>query len=183
MAFNVNLFQGALKFGGARPALFQVNITNPINATGDVMVPFMAKATSIPASTLSEVNVNYFGRVVKFAGQRTFDTWTATIYNDEDFAIRNAMEEWHNSINSGKTNLTTLGSSSPTLYKSDAQVTHFSKTGVPLRVYNMVGIYPTTIAAMTLDWDTVDSLETFEVTFAYDYSEVSGGITGNAGGA
>ena len=183
MAFNVNLFQGALKFGGARPSLFQVNITNPINATGDVMVPFMAKATSIPASTLSEVNVKYFGRDVKFAGQRTFDTWTATIYNDEDFAIRNAMEEWHNSINSGKTNLTNLGTSSPTLYKSDAQVTHFSKTGVPLRVYNMVGIFPISIGAQALAWDQPDAIEEFEVSFAYDYFEVSGGITGNAGGA
>ena len=183
MAFNVNLFQGALKFGGARPSLFQVNITNPVNATGDVMVPFMARATSIPQSELTQFPVKYFGRDVKFAGQRTFTEWSATIINDEDFAIRNAMEEWHNAINSGKTNLTNLGSSSPTLYKSDAQVTHFSKTGVPLRVYNMVGIFPVTISPVELAWETVDALETFEVTFAYDYFEVSGGITGNAGGA
>ncbi len=183
MAFNVNLFQGALKFGGARPSLFQVNITNPVNATGDVMVPFMAQATSIPQSELTQFPVKYFGRDVKFAGQRTFTEWSATIINDEDFAIRNAMEEWHNAINSGKTNLTNLGSSSPTLYKSDAQVTHFSKTGVPLRVYNMVGIFPVTISPVELAWETVDALETFEVTFAYDYFEVSGGITGNAGGA
>ena len=183
MAFNVNLFQGALKFGGARPSLFQVNITNPVNATGDVMVPFMAKTTQTPASNITPIPLKYFGRDVKFAGQRTFTEWSATIINDEDFAIRNAMEEWHNAINSGKTNLTNLGSSSPTLYKSDAQVTHFSKTGVPLRVYNMVGIFPVTISPVELAWETVDALETFEVTFAYDYFEVSGGITGNAGGA
>ena len=183
MAFNVNLFQGALKFGGARPSLFQVNITNPVNATGDVMVPFMAQATSIPESTMSTFPVKYFGRDVNFAGQRTFATWNVTIINDEDFAIRDAMEDWHNSINSGQNNLTKLGSSSPTLYKSDAQVTQFSKTGVPLRVYNMVGIFPTVIAGVPLAWETVDAMETFEVTFAYDYFEVSGGITGNAGGA
>ena len=183
MAFNVNLFQGALKFGGARPTLFQVNITNPVNSTGDVMVPFMAKATSIPESTLSQFPIKYFGRDVKFAGQRTFAEWNATIINDEDFAVRNSMEEWHNAINSGKSNLTSLGSSSPSLYKSDAQVTQFSKTGVPLRVYNMVGIFPISIGAQALAWDAVDTLEEFEVSFAFDYFEVSGGITGNAGGA
>ena len=183
MAFNINLFQGALKFGGARPSLFQVNITNPVNSTGDVMVPFMAQATSIPESTLSQFPVKYFGRDVKFAGQRTFAEWNVTIINDEDFAIRDAMEDWHNSINSGQNNLTKLGSSSPTLYKSDAQVTQFSKTGVPLRVYNMVGIFPVSIGATALAWETSDAMETFEVSFAYDYHEVSGGITGNAGGA
>jgi|TARA_B100000029_G_scaffold357443_1_gene350228 hypothetical protein len=183
MAFNVNLFQGALKFGGARPSLFQVNITNPVNATGDVMVPFMAKTTQTPGSNITPLILKYFGRDVKFAGQRTFEDWTVTIINDEDYAIRDALEDWANSINSGQNNLTKLGSSSPTLYKSDAQVTQFSKTGVPLRVYNFVGIFPTVIAPIDLSWDTADAIEEFAVTFAYDYFEVSGGITGNAGGA
>ena len=93
------------------------------------------------------------------------------------------MEDWANSINSGQNNLTKLGSSSPALYKSDAQVTQFSKTGVPLRVYNFVGIFPTAIAPIDLSWETSDTIEEFAVTFAYDYFEVSGGITGNAGGA
>ena len=183
MAFNVNLFQGALKFGGARPSLFQVNITNPVNSTGDVMVPFMAKTTQTPGSNITPLILKYFGRDVKFAGQRTFEDWTVTIINDEDFSIRDAMEDWANSINSGQNNLTKLGSSSPTLYKSDAQVTQFSKTGVPLRVYNFVGVFPTVIAPIELSWDTADAIEEFAVTFAYDYFEVSGGITGNAGGA
>ena len=183
MAFNVNLFQGALKFGGARPSLFQVNITNPVNSTGDVMVPFMAKTTQTPGSNITPLVLKYFGRDVKFAGQRTFEDWTVTIINDEDYGIRDALEDWANSINSGQNNLTKLGSSSPALYKSDAQVTQFSKTGVPVRVYNFVGVFPTVIAPIDLSWDTADAIEEFAVTFAYDYFEVSGGITGNAGGA
>ena len=183
MAFNVNLFQGALKFGGARPSLFQVNITNPVNATGDVMVPFMAKASQTPGTTIAPLPLKYFGREIKLAGQRTFEPWNVTIINDEDYAIRDALEDWANSINSGQNNLTKLGSSSPTLYKSDAQVTQFSKTGVPLRVYNMVGIWPSTIAPIELSWETSESIEEYQVTFEVDYWEVSGGITGNAGGA
>jgi len=182
MAFNVNLFQGAMKLGGARPSLFQVNITNPANGVADIQVPFMVKAAQIPAGTITNIAVNYFGRPVNFAGNRTFEEWTVTILNDEDFQIRNAMEQWQNTINSVQGNLRTFGASSPVLYKSNAQVTQFSKTGVPIRVYNFVGIYPTSVAAIDLNWDTADAIEEFTVNFAYDYHEVSGGITGNAGG-
>ena len=182
MAFNINLFQGAMRLGGARPSLFQVNITNPANGAGDLVTPFMVKTAQIPASTITNIPVNYFGRPVNFAGNRTFEEWTVTVINDEDFAIRNAMEQWQNTINSVQGNLRTFGASSPVLYKSNAQVTQFSKTGVPIRVYSFVGIYPTTLSAIDVSWDTADSLEEFTVGFTYDYWEVSGGITGNAGG-
>lgn len=182
MAFNINLFQGAMKLGGARNSLFQVNITNPVNSIADIEVPFMAKATNIPASTLTSVPIKYFGRDVKFAGSRTFEPWNTTIINDEDFAIRNALEEWHNAINSREGNLRSLGSASPVLYKSTAQVTQFSKTGVPVRVYNFIGLWPSTIAAIELAWDTSEAIEEYQVTWEYDYWEVSGGVTGRAGG-
>jgi len=182
MAFNINLFAGALKLGGARTSLFQVNITNPANGAADIQVPFLARAAQIPAATIAPLDVPYFGRQLRLAGNRTFADWTATIINDEDMQIRNAMEEWSNTINGFQTNLRKFGASSPALYKSTAQVTQFSKTGVPVRVYNMVGIFPTEISAIEMDWGT-DAVSEFTCTFTYDYWEVSGGITGNAGGA
>lgn len=182
MAFNINLFQGAMKLGGARPSLFQVNITNPADGAGDITTPFMVRTAQIPASTITPIPVSYFGRPVNFAGNRTFEPWTVTILNDEDFTIRNAMETWSNSINSLQGNLRTLGAASPVLYKANAQVTQFSKTGVPIRVYNFVGLFPNIISAIELDWANPDAVQEYQVTFVYDYWEVSGGITGNAGG-
>ena len=35
MPFNITEFQGNLPFGGARPSLFEVTMTNPINASAD----------------------------------------------------------------------------------------------------------------------------------------------------
>ena len=182
MAFNVNEFAGALKAGGARPSLFQVQITNPINGVADAQVPFLCKAAQIPESTVSAIDVPYFGRNIKLAGTRTFAEWSPTIINDEDFAIRNAMEQWSNAINSLQGNLNNAGGTAPSLYKANAQVTQFSKTGEILRVYDFVGIFPTSVAAMDLGWDQGDAIEEFQVTFAYDYWQVSGGQTGNAGG-
>lgn len=182
MAFNVNEFAGALKSGGARPSLFQVQITNPINGVADAQVPFMVKAAQIPESTVSAVDVPYFGRNIKLAGTRTFAEWTPTIINDEDFAIRNAMEQWSNAINSFQGNINNAGGTAPSLYKANAQVTQYSKTGEILRVYDFVGIFPTSVAAIDLGWENGDAIEEFQVTFAYDYWQVAGGVTGNAGG-
>jgi hypothetical protein len=181
MAFNVNQFAGALKDGGARSALFQVQITNPINGVSDVTVPFLCKAAAIPAATLGTVEVPYFGRTIKLAGNRTYAEWAPTIINDEDFAIRNAMEQWSNSINSFQGNISTAGGSAPSLYKSVAQVTQFSKTGEILRVYDFVGLYPSEVSQIDLAWDQ-EGVQEYQVTFQYDYWQVSGGVTGNAGG-
>jgi hypothetical protein len=46
------------------------------------------------------VPVQYFGRELKFAGNRTFSDWTITVINDEDFTVRNAFERWMNGLNS-----------------------------------------------------------------------------------
>lgn len=182
MAFNINEIKSQLALGGARPTLFQVTIQNPANSVGDVKVPFMCEATSIPEATLGTATVPYFGRVIKLAGDRTFADWTVTIINDEDFIIRNAMEEWSNRINTFQGNLRTFGSASPLLYKSQAQVTQYSKTGVPVRTYQFNGIWPISISNIALSWGDQNAIERFQVQFAVDYWEVSGGITGNAGG-
>lgn len=181
MSFNVNLFTASLKLGGQRSSLFQVNITNPVNGIADIQVPFMVKAAQIPASTLTTIEVPYFGRKIKVAGNRTFAEWTTTLLMDEDHLTRNAIEEWSNSINSFQGNLTKFGSASPSLYKSNAQITMFSKTGVPLRIYNFVGLYPQDIQAVEMNWET-DAIAETVTTWAYDYWYVSGGVTGRAGG-
>ena len=106
MAFNINEIKSQLTFGGAKASLFQVAITNPIDGAGDLKTPFMVQAAQIPAAELGVIEVPYFGRKVKIAGDRTFAEWTVTVINDEDFLIRNAMESWMAAINSHEGNVT-----------------------------------------------------------------------------
>ena len=183
MAFNVNEIRSQLTLGGARASLFQVTIQNPANSVADIKVPFMVQSAQIPSASLGTIEIPYFGRKIKLAGDRTFAEWTVTIINDEDFLIRNAMEQWSNTINSLQGNLRGFGAASPLLYKAQAQVIQYSKTGLPLRTYQFNGIFPTEISAIDLDWNTTDEIERFSVTFQYDWWEVSGGVTGNAGGS
>jgi hypothetical protein len=184
MSFNIELMKAQLTAGGARPTLFQVNITNPINGIADLTkTPFMVRSTTIPESQLGTIEVPYFGRRIKQAGDRVYGPWRATVINDEDFLVRNAMEQWSHALNTPQGNRRTIQAALPLQYKSTARVTQFSKIGVPIRIYKFVGIYPANISNINLDWDARNQIEEFNIDFEYDYWEVEGGITGNAGGA
>lgn len=174
MAFNVNSFRSAMVRDGARPNLFEVSLN-----TGGLAVPgggaltqdfrFFCKSAQIPGSTLGIVNVPYFGREVKFAGNRTFADWTVTIINDEDFKIRNFFERWMNAINSHGANTRELVG--PQSYVCDANVYQYGKSG-PTRAianYQFVGMFPTDLSAIDLDWGSNDTIEEFTVNFTYQY--------------
>ena len=170
MAFNINEFKSQLVGGGARPTLFQVQILNPVAPEADFKVPFMVRAAGIPASTLGSFIAPYFGRQVKYAGDRRFDDWTVTVINDEDFLIRNAMETWMNSINTHDGNLRAL----PQDYKSNGIITQYSKDGNPIRTYVFEGLHPVSMSDIGMDWSQSDTIEEFTVTFQYDFWRVEG---------
>lgn len=178
MAFNINEMKSQLVYGGARQNLFQVQIDNPANGSAYLKTPFMVTSAQIPSSDLGVIPVFYFGRAMKLAGDRTFPDWTVTIINDEDFLIRNAMEEWSNRINRLERNVREINR-----YKSTASVTQYAKDGTKIRTYEFSGLFPSNISPIELDWSTTDQIESFQVTFQYDYWKVGNSATGNAGGA
>jgi len=173
MAFNASEFRSQLIGDGARPNLFSVTLAFPTFANNSVAAgqktTFMAKAAQLPGSTVGVVPVYYFGRELKFAGNRTFPDWSLQIINDEDFAIRNSIESWMNGINSHAGNVRGSGLSNPTAYTVDASVSQYGKDGSILKTYNFVGMYPQDLAPIDLDWGSNDSIEEYSVTFAYQY--------------
>jgi len=175
MAFNVAEFRANMIGDGARPNLFSVSLVFPtIAANGTAAgqkTTFMAKSAQLPGSTVGTVPVFYFGREMKFAGNRTFTDWTLQIINDEDFAIRNALESWMNAINSHEGNVRNGGAASPSSYTVDAIVTQYGKTGNELKSYKFVGLFPLDIAPIDLDWGSNDVIEEFSTTFAFQYWE------------
>lgn len=179
MAFNINEFRGELEFGGARPSLFEVVMTNPINGSADSKFRFMCRAAQIPAATVGTIITPYFGRQVKHAGNRTFDPWTVTIINDEDFAIRNTLEQWNTEINTLEGNLRTAAAGVSNYKAGTADVTQYGKDGRALRTYQFVGMWCSDLSAMDLSWDT-EAIQEYTVTFQYDYWQtVSPGDTLN----
>jgi hypothetical protein len=182
MAFAIADIKSQLEFGGARPTQFSVRIFNPVNPIADIKSQFMIQAAQLPSSIVGQVEVRYFGRAIKLAGDREFDTWTVQVINDEDFLVKNAMEEWSNAINGHENNLRNFGGPQPSFYKSQAQVMQYSKVGNVIREYEFDGLWPLEIGAIDLSWESTNQIETFPVTFAYDSWRVIGGSTGNGGG-
>jgi len=142
----------------------------------------MVKAAAVPSFSLGRVEVPYFGRKIPFAGDRIWEDWNTTVINDEDHIVKNALEEWQNVINAFRRNINQSGAN-PNAYKSQAIVTHYGKDGSELRVYQLEGVWPAYISQIDLGWEMSDTIEEFNVTWAYDSLEVVGGSTGFAGGA
>jgi len=185
MAFRVQEFRSQMQYDGARPNLFQCELSFPILAgsnIGSVAKPkftFMARAAQLPGSTVNQVPQFYFGRELKFAGNRQFTEWTVTIINDEDFVIRDAFEKWMNGMNSHVNNLRdpafTQGDRG---YQQDGYVTQFGKSGEILKKYKFVGMFPIDLSPIELDWGANDTIEEYAVTFAYQWWEFNLGQNG-----
>jgi hypothetical protein len=175
MAFNVAEFRANMVGDGARPNLFSVSLIFPAivtnGQTAGQKVTFMAKTAQLPGSTIGTVPVYYFGREMKFPGNRSFADWTLTIINDEDFSVRNAVENWMNSMNSNAGNIRNSAALNNISYTVDAQVTQYGKTGNELKKYKFVGLFPIDLAPIDLDWSSNDSIEEYSVTFAYQHWE------------
>ena len=180
MAFNVSDFKNAMSYDGARPNLFKVvfgTATAPGQFTPGDNFEMFCRATSIPGTTIGQVVVPYFGREVKFAGNRTFADWSVTIINDEDFKVRSVMEKWMNSINLHTANRRVGGGTATKGYYASATVHQLSKStvGNTTRSYTFQNMFPTDLSEITLDWGDNDSIQEFTVTFAYDFWTASTG--------
>ena len=176
-------FKSKMAGGGARPNLFEVELVfpDPIAIENDVKEKsrFLVKAALLPASNITPIEVNFRGRILKIAGDRTFDTWTVTVINDVDFSIRSAMEKWMDFINSMED---ATGAQDPALYQPDAYVHQLDRDGSTLRSYKFHDVFPTNISAVDLSYETVDSVEEFTVEFQVQWWEAIKGIGANAGG-
>lgn len=171
MAFNIEKFkQEGLSFGGARPSLFKVQLTDwPQALVGSPQkLSFLAKASSIPPSVVESIDIPYFGRKIKIVGDRVFPNWSVTVMNEEDFDLRNSFMNWHEYMNSKVPNKLT-GDGSLNSYKRNINVIQYTKSGDITFTCTLVGAFPVTVDAIQLDWDAINQIEQFDVEFAYDY--------------
>jgi hypothetical protein len=169
MAFTVTDFIKEAQ-DGARPTLFIAYLDWPTGIPGlgaEARAPFLIKATSIPGMTVGMIEVPFFGRKIKIAGDRTFEDWSTTIINDEEFLVRSRIEAWNEAINGVLSNSPSI--QTPLGYRGRARLIQFSQRGVPIRQYVFENIWPSSVASIDLSWESNDALEEFEVTWTYDY--------------
>jgi hypothetical protein len=202
---TITNFKSALRGGGARPNLFEVDITgwpggeNMGDFGNDAKeeFQFLCKAAALPSSNITPIEIPFRGRTLKVAGDRTFDTWTITIINDENFRLRTKFEQWMNGINK----LTDgSGATNPGSYMGNAVVHQLGRGAnqgrqsttnsgggdgssgrdniSPLRTYYFSDIFPTEVSEIGLSYDSTDTIEEFTVTFQVQYWIAGANSTG-----
>ena len=187
---TISQFKSAMVGGGARPNLFEVELTTlPGGISWDAdNFRFMCKSAALPAQNVASIDVPFRGRIFKVAGDRTIDTWTVTIINDEGFLLRNAFEEWSNLIADLGTN---LGATDPTAYMTNAKVYQLGRGSTPsskdntgtsnsvLKEYEFIDIFPTNVSQIDLSYDSSDTIEEFTVEFQVQSFSYTGQGTPN----
>jgi hypothetical protein len=76
------------------------------------------------------------------------------------------MERWMNGINAHSAN---TGLTNPVDYQSDLIVEQLDRDESVVKKYTFRGAFPTTMGEIELSYDEKDQVETFPVTFAYQY--------------
>ena len=184
-------FKSQLIGGGSRPNLFEVELTTlPAGIAWNAEnFRFMAKAAALPAQNIAQIDVPFRGRIFKVAGDRTIDTWTVTIINDESFELRNAFEQWTEVIAKLDNN---LGATDPSAYMTNAKVFQLGRgkekssknsegtSNAVLKEYEFIDIFPTTVSEIALSYDTGDTIEEFDVEFQVQSLNLTG--TGSPNG-
>lgn len=167
---NISEFKAQMTSGGARPNQFRVFITFPAGVNNASLVgqklQFLCKTASLPASKVGDTEIKYRGRQVHFAGERDFQPWEVTVYCDNDFVVREAFENWAFAIQSTDS---TSGTQSPSAYQVDMTVQQLDRMDRVVKEYTFHDAWPSEIGNIALDWDQNNSIETFNVTFTYNF--------------
>ena len=187
---GISAFKSKLIGGGARPNLFEVDVTFPtavnLGVQGDGTgqfdsenFRFLCKTAALPGSNVTPIEVPFRGRTLKVAGDRTIEPWSVTIINDEDFSHRRAFEAWiQNMAQYGDHS----GLTDPNDYMGNAVVYQLGRsesvqqgtntTGDNSRIlaqYRFIDIFPTSISEIGLSYDSENLIEEFTVDFQVQY--------------
>jgi len=185
--FTIDSFKAGVTSDFARPNLFQVDLAFPTGIAGldntalQNQGKFTVRAANLPSSQIGVIEVPFRGRVLKIAGDRTFEPWTITIMNDSNFVLRSAFELWASSIQAYNENFTaaaTLGNEDDsTGYFADMVVHQLARSTEKnqqtkqeiLKSYKFYNIFPSAIAAIDLDFGNNDAVEEFTVEMQVQY--------------
>ena len=176
---------------GIKPNMFSVDISFPdgFKTEDKPLTNILCKSAALPGSNLGVIEVPFRGRTVKIAGDRTFDTWTATFFADANMEIRGLFEEWANSINTHEANTATRflpNTTGETGYMADLFVSQLEKDdkkgGSVIRTYQLHHCFPTNVSAIDLAYDSNDQISEFTVEWQYSFFTAGKGLSGKATG-
>ena len=86
------------------------------------------------------------------------------------------MVKWMDGIN---TTVGNIGRTDNSHWQGTVTLKQYSKTGESLMVYTFVNCWPQTVSEIALSYDTASDIETFDITWAYNYYTTAKGDSDN----
>lgn len=174
VATSVSDFLAQFQYGGLRPNRYQVILTFPADVAAAMgsgtsvaqKISFTCKSSSIPASTMGQVQVPYMGRQIKLSGDKTFDDWNVTVLLDNDLVGRHVFERWHDQMMSFDGNVSTTNFVNPSNYMAQATVQLLDRADAPLDTYTVEACWPVSVSEIQLGYDQNDQVSEQQVSFA-----------------
>ena len=159
MSMKIDSFKAAFE-NGVRPTLYTMEILGLPEE-----LKFFCKTTQMPGKTIGIIEVPYMGMKVKIAGDVTFEDLNITVMLDNDFAIRNELEIWMETI---KANESAVGLDAA-LYKRAGSVIQLDNEGKEIAQYSFIGLWPNSITPIEMGFENVDTISEYSVIFSYDF--------------
>ena len=174
MAFSLSTFQGALASGGARPSLFELQISavpNGVTLSNLTDIKFFCNVSALPPLTVTPIERQYFGRTVKIPGDMVFGDLSTTIIMTEGGNERSELEIWMNEINGTISNEMNSGHNTSNGFAGTVKLHQYGKddSTSPIHTIEFVDCWPSTIGEIALSYDTASDIEQFDVTWTYNY--------------
>lgn len=171
---DAQAFIAHMSEGGYRPNRYRVTLQGELKGiagstvtTSSETISFLCVASQVPASTMGIAEAAYFGRMIKMAGDKTFDDWTCEVYAEPK--VRNFLELWHDKILGFETNLAATDYRKPLTYYMDATLDLLTREDSIIATYEMKQIFPSNIGEIALSYETNNTVARFPVTFAVNY--------------
>lgn len=179
MANEISSLKSALG-AGARASKYYVQISVPtaIPTTSDLTVTnVLCKAASFPGMTLGNIEVFSQGRKLVLPGDTAYsNTWTLTFYNTETHDIRRDMIAWLRYCDHFQNN---SHSGNPSSVLGELYIAQLDSAGAETATYTFHNAFVTEIGEITVGDDQLDTIQEFDVTFAYSDWVVGSDETNN----
>lgn len=172
---SIATFIGAFR-GGTRPNRFRVSVASPEAENGGSATPVtnfipdtLCQAASVPQSTVGYINIPFRGRVIKFPGDRVYDDWTVTMFDDiGKNAVWKAWHDWSESLN-GHINNKAEDRTHKKFFRTIIveHLDHASDSVI--KKVSLANAWPVSVGPINLDMSQANQLAGFQCQIAYTH--------------
>jgi len=171
--FTLNEFSSNLK-ALARPNRFLLSIVNEPTLKNSKVLPnnyeFLIKTAGLPEVTNEKIEVQWFGRQMKLAGEPKYGTFDATFRAPADWSLIDYFEDWSETVASISDNVRGNGFLNNTdTYKAVLKVQKYDANNGLVGSYFIHGAYPLSITPIELTQDGGGSISDISVSFSMSY--------------